>query len=241
MPAIDKPLFRPEAVRPHLVTFAPPPDAVAARPKLAAWADKLRSGTLDAVKETELLPGYFRVFEAVLGYVGRPADSYTLRREALVKVDGKFADAGLGRFAADAAGFVAVLEGKGPRDPLDRPFAGRKRSAVEHSLNYAVQLKIDWYLVTNLKEIRLFHKGTTRTRSSGSTWPGWRSVLDVKQLNEEHARNVLSLRTSARELLSLERRVSDLLNAAYGLTPADVALMWSTAPPRMPIPAPTGG
>ena len=242
MPAIDKPLFRPEAVRPHLATFAPPPAAVAARPKLAAWADTLRGGTLDAAKETELLPGYLSdVFEAVLGSVGRPADPYNLRRETLVKVDGKFADAGLGRFTADAAGFVAVLEGKGPRDPLDRPFAGRKRSTVEHSLNYAVQLKIDWYLVTNLKEIRLFHKGTTRTRSSGSTWPGWRSVVDVKQLNEVHARNVLPLRANARESLGLERRVSDWLNAAYGLTPADVALMWSTAPPRMPIPAPTGG
>ena len=160
MPAIDKPLFRPEAIRPHLAAFAPPQAAVAARPKLAAWANKLNAGTLDAAKETELLPGYLSdVFEAVLGYFGRPADPYTLRREALVKVDGKFADAGLGRFAADAAGFVAVLEGKGPRDPLDRPFAGRKRSAVEQALNYAVQLKIDWYLVTNLKEIRLFHKG----------------------------------------------------------------------------------
>ncbi|MGL6096851.1 MAG: Eco57I restriction-modification methylase domain-containing protein, partial [Fimbriiglobus sp.] len=99
------------------------------------------------------------VFGAVLGYVGRPADPYTLRREALVKVDGKFADAGLGRFTADAATFLGVLEGKGPRDPLDRPFAGRKRSAVEQALTYAVQLKIDWYLVTNLKEIRLLHKG----------------------------------------------------------------------------------
>jgi len=64
------------------------------------------------------------------------------------------------------------------------------------------------------------------------------SVLDVKQLRDEHARSVLPLRALARESLDLERRVSDLVNAAYGLTPADVALMWETAPPRMPIPAP---
>jgi len=33
----------------------------------------------------------------------------------------------------------------------------------------------------------------------------------------------------------LERKLSDLINAAYGLTPDEVALMWRTAPPRMPL------
>jgi len=28
------------------------------------------------------------------------------------------------------------------------------------------------------------------------------------------------------------------VNQAYGLTPEEVSLMWATAPPRMPIPAP---
>jgi hypothetical protein len=32
-----------------------------------------------------------------------------------------------------------------------------------------------------------------------------------------------------------ERRVSNLVNQAYGLTPEEVALMWATAPPRMPL------
>ena len=55
--------------------------------------------------------------------------------------------------------FIAVIEGKGPRDPLDRPFGSRKRSAVEQALQYAVNLQIDWFLVTNMREIRLYHKG----------------------------------------------------------------------------------
>jgi hypothetical protein len=29
--------------------------------------------------------------------------------------------------------------------------------------------------------------------------------------------------------------LSDLVNAAFGLTPAEVKLMWDTAPPRMPF------
>jgi hypothetical protein len=32
----------------------------------------------------------------------------------------------------------------------------------------------------------------------------------------------------------LEVRVAELVNRAYGLMPDEVALMWKTAPPRMP-------
>ena len=42
----------------------------------------------------------------------------------------------------------------------------------------------------------------------------------------------------AAETLTLEHTLSDLVNQAYALTPAEVDLMWQTAPPRMPIPPP---
>ncbi len=42
------------------------------------------------------------------------------------------------------------------------------------------------------------------------------------------------------EAMALENQLSDLVNAAYGLTPEEVKLMWDTAPPRMPIPRPPG-
>jgi hypothetical protein len=64
------------------------------------------------------------------------------------------------------------------------------------------------------------------------------SVLNVKQLREEHPRSILPLRLGARETLSLEQLIADLVNRAYDLTPTDEALLWQTAPPRMPIPAP---
>ena len=72
-----------------------------------------------------------------------------------------FPDAAIGRFstAGSEAEYLDAVEGKGPRDPLDRPFAGRKLSAVDQALRYAVNLVCDWYLVTNLHEIRLYHKG----------------------------------------------------------------------------------
>jgi hypothetical protein len=57
-----------------------------------------------------------------------------------------------------------------------------------------------------------------------------------KRLREEHARTVVPARALAAEMLTLERTLSELVNQAYGLTPEEIALMWKTAPPRMPIP-----
>ena len=74
-------------------------------------------------------------------------------------MDGKFADAVLGRFQKDKAQFVAVLEGKGTRDPLDRPFAGRRMSAVDQAYRYAINLPCDWIIVTSMRETRLYYKG----------------------------------------------------------------------------------
>ena len=42
----------------------------------------------------------------------------------------------------------------------------------------------------------------------------------------------------AAEASNLERTLSDLVNQAYGLTPAESALMWQTTPPRKPISPP---
>ena len=163
MPPPAKPLFRPEALRPRLSAFAGPASP-APRIKLTHWAKLLASKQAEAMKETELLSDFVSdVFQQILGYTGPAAgaDHYTIKREATVQVDGKYADAALGRFSvADGRPLVvAALEGKGPRDPLDRPFAGRKQSAVDQALRYAVNLECDWYLVTNLHEVRLYHKG----------------------------------------------------------------------------------
>ena len=64
------------------------------------------------------------------------------------------------------------------------------------------------------------------------------SVAALRSLRDEHARTIEPARIQAAEALNLERQISDLVNEAYGLTPDEVALMWKTAPPRMPIPKP---
>ena len=56
--------------------------------------------------------------------------------------------------------FIVALEGKGPKDPLDRPFAGRRMSAVDQGYRYAINLPCDWIIVTSIRQTRLYCKGT---------------------------------------------------------------------------------
>ena len=65
------------------------------------------------------------------------------------------------------------------------------------------------------------------------------ATAGVHALRDEYTRTIEPVRALAAETLTLERTLSDLVNQAYGLTPAEIALMWQTAPPRMPIPPPT--
>ncbi len=60
-------------------------------------------------------------------------------------------------------------------------------------------------------------------------------ATDMKALREMYGDEALPLQARKREALALEKRLSVLVNEAYGLTPEEVALLWSTAPPRMPF------
>lgn len=161
MPVERKPLFRPEILAPGAAALSPHEIPEPAREALRKWARLLSSSRAEELNESELLPDYLSdVFYGVLGYRGPAAtgERYTLSREKRVEVDGKFADAVLGDFGAGRDRPLLALEGKGPNDPLDRPFAGRRMSAVDQGYRYAINLRCDWVVVTNLREIRLYHK-----------------------------------------------------------------------------------
>jgi hypothetical protein len=164
-----------------------------------ALAELITSGRADTFKETALLPDFLTdIFCGLLGYTGpaATADAYTLSRERHVEVDGKVADAALGRFQKDKAQFVAVLEGKGARDPLDRPFAGRRMSAVDQAYRYAINLPCDWIIVTSMRETRLYHKGspqnayecfeTTRLASEPALLKRFVFLLGAERVVPEH-------------------------------------------------------
>jgi hypothetical protein len=62
------------------------------------------------------------------------------------------------------------------------------------------------------------------------------TAAGVHALREEYTRTIEPAHALAAETLKLERTLSDLVNQAYGLTSAEIDLLWKTAPPRMPIP-----
>ena len=105
----SKPLFHPEVIRQQVRAFNLPESVVDWQPKLQHWAGLIASGRADDFKETALLPDYLTdIFCGLLGYTGpaASADTFTFSRERHVEVDGKVADAVLGRFQKDKEQFM---------------------------------------------------------------------------------------------------------------------------------------
>ncbi len=164
MPVEAKPLFRSDALRPLVKSFQLPDDFDERRGTVRKWATLFTSARADSFREQELLADFVSdVFCKVLGYE-RPADNptrYTRAREKYVVVDGKYADAVLGEFVSGKPDKpIVAVEGKGPKDPLERPVAGRKKSAVDQAYGYAINLPCDWIIVTSMRQTRLYHKGS---------------------------------------------------------------------------------
>jgi hypothetical protein len=61
------------------------------------------------------------------------------------------------------------------------------------------------------------------------------TVAAIRNIRAEHAATIAPMQAKLAEVVGLERRISDLVNQAYGLTPEEIHLMWRTSPPRMPL------
>jgi len=105
----SKPLFHPEVLRQPVRSFNLPEQTAAWQPKLQHWADLITSGRAEDFKETTLLPDFLTgIFCGLLGHTG-PAespDTFIFSRERHVEVDGKVADAVLGRFQKGKGQFM---------------------------------------------------------------------------------------------------------------------------------------
>ncbi|MFM2044553.1 MAG: Modification methylase PaeR7I [Pseudomonadota bacterium] len=164
--AIDiKPLFPRHVVTAAMGGFSiADADIAAAQAVFAKWADLTQPG-MSELKESQHLPTFLNeVFKEVLGYrevqPGKVAYSMLHQPKVIAPVDSEFADAALGRFLeGDINRIQAVVEGKGSRDPLDRRFRNRNMSAVQQAYQYAINAPCAWIIVTNMTEIRLYHKG----------------------------------------------------------------------------------
>ena len=62
----------------------------------------------------------------------------------------------------------------------------------------------------------------------------------LRQLRDAFAETAEPARSARIQLQAHERSLAAMVERAYGLTDEEVALMWRTAPPRMPLPPPVG-
>ncbi|CAN5839658.1 hypothetical protein BH23ACT11_BH23ACT11_13110 [soil metagenome] len=76
-----------------------------------------------------------------------------------------------------------------------------------------------------------FVEEVRKRRPKGS---GRLSPAGLKELRSGYTDLATPVREGRTEAAKLERRLSDLVNQAYGLIPEEVDLLWATAPPRMP-------
>lgn len=61
------------------------------------------------------------------------------------------------------------------------------------------------------------------------------TAADIVELKREHAKTIEPVRKARAEIFAIEQKLSELVNETYKLTTDEVALMWKTAPPRMPF------
>jgi hypothetical protein len=57
----------------------------------------------------------------------------------------------------------------------------------------------------------------------------------LKDLRNGYEEQISPLHQDKAEAVELERKISDLVNSAYGLTEDEVVVLWKTAPPHMPL------
>jgi hypothetical protein len=61
------------------------------------------------------------------------------------------------------------------------------------------------------------------------------TALEVNELKREYGTTLAPAIKSRLEIKQFEGSISDIVNAAYGLSQEEIALLWSSAPPRMPF------
>jgi len=54
-------------------------------------------------------------------------------------------------------------------------------------------------------------------------------------LQASYAELIVPVQQQRTEAIALEKKLNDLVNAAYGLTEEEIALLRATAPPRIPL------
>lgn len=146
---------------------------------IAGWQKSLKNSNLEKTKETSV-QGLFlqKFFGEILGYAsqveGLPV--YQFVQHPTTEVDATEPDGALGVFAADKKIYRAVIELKDAKTPLDKKQSKNYASPVAQAFSYLSKFdQCDWAIVSNFKEIRLYHK---------SRGQGYYEVFDILKLHQ---------------------------------------------------------
>lgn len=85
--------------------------------------------------------------------------------------------------------------------------------------------------LVSLNHILDFIRFPSKRRPKGI---GWLTSGALKDLRAGYDEQETPVREGRGEAANLERRLSALVNEAYGLMREEVEMLWATAPPRMP-------
>jgi len=165
MPLERKPLFNQRLLHMRLDNYQVPEPLNTKLAAVQRWRTTLGSGWLVEAKGTQL-QGIFLTdfFQTILGYrdLTEGADHWTYDREVRADADGKTADGALGYFTPTQRSYSAAIELKGAGTDLDARASGQRWTAVEQAYQYAVNLECNWIIVSNYREIRLYHKNRSQ-------------------------------------------------------------------------------
>ena len=161
MPVEAKPIFRPDVIRLPILGFALPEQVTKRRENLKKWSDIISSGSIDAHKRNRRSSATSLTTCSVSCWRTAAVDNpkrYTISREK--HVAGQWQVCRRGARSSTARSWSSVLlpaavRGKGRRT---RSIArlGPELSAVDQAFDYAINLRCNWIVVTNIRQTRLY-------------------------------------------------------------------------------------
>ncbi len=149
---------------------------------IQGWQKALTDSDLSKTKETSIQGKFLNVFfEQILGYEDQTSgvEEWSLIAEPKTEVDGQKADGSIGFFTNEIKTTVGVIELKDASTILDKKQIGREKGYTPVEQGYLYATKFDrckWIIISNFREIRLYHKHRTEE---------FVESFDVLKLHEE--------------------------------------------------------
>lgn len=163
-------LFNQKLCRERIARFDFPTEEKVAQIQkiIAGWQYALKDSDLSRTKEKSVQGSFLmRFFEEILGYSsqGGGKDEWTLIQHPASEVDAQEPDGSLGFFTKGEKITKAVIELKDAKTLLDKKQSGREKgyTPIEQAYLYATKFdRCSWIIVSNFREIRLYHKNRTQ-------------------------------------------------------------------------------